>query len=77
MDDEELQAIRAQRMAQLQNQYGVSCLYSVLSAQTRSIAHFLWYYINDLPQEATVWSAEKLSTHERYMLQHDLSFWNL
>ena len=32
MDDEELQAIRAQRMAQLQNQYGV-CVH---------VATFIW-----------------------------------
>jgi len=31
MDDEELQAIRAQRMAQLQNQYGVSMFVQVFS----------------------------------------------
>ena len=34
MDDEELQAIRAQRMAQLQNQYGV-CVY-IWRARCRS-----------------------------------------
>jgi len=38
MDDEELQAIRAQRMAQLQSQYGVSVVVQRLLSTTLSLA---------------------------------------